>query len=244
MREDMEKVLCERPRIGGWGGMKGYKKRCYKEKEAEIERKFESIKKPWLDRKNFTDLISPLYNFIDSKVGCLWDEVYSEIRERVNPNSLQQIHLLDHIKDMVERNVVMVNNEPYICGSRYTENGYFRLLSSGYVNYYYVHPVDGILRKAPFVSHKKKKEKKKYIWIDEMNQYRLILCKNQWIWFHVSLAPLKSYVFPLYNRGYDQVLRRIITETEAYGLYNKKVYAVSKRQLNKREIKSLQVDLL
>lgn len=239
----MAKVLCERPRAGGWGNEKNYKRKVYESMRDEIPVKFESMKKRLWERKDFTDLISPLYKFIEGKVGSRWNDVYSEIRERVNPNSLQQIHLLGHVKAMVEQNVVMVGEQPYIVAVSYRKikgvgQGYIPLTSMN-VNHYYVDPRDGILKKAPLDIYKKKEEKKEYIWIDDMSQYRLIKCKNQWIWFYVKFVPLEYRYYDGRKAGNDVVLKKTIFELEAMEKYGKKIYANFKKQLNKKEIKIL-----
>src|SRR5215471_12398588 len=154
MRYDMGKVLTERPRAHGhYARTPKGSRRLFAQQERDDELpKYESIDFCWkrgLFLKEFTDLIGPLYRFIRSRVGRKWNDVYSEIRERVNPSSLQQIHLLDHIDGtfgMVHTKVGLIDGEPY----DFSGNGKIaRITSARRYEVYYVCPVSGLLLIAP-----------------------------------------------------------------------------------------------
>jgi len=100
MREDFDKVLTERPRVGGGGVYRSGKRMGEKELHEDF-----SIKKSPMSMgrgsKEFTDLISPLYRWMEKQVGRPWNKVYSDIKVNFGSSNLQHQHLLDHIKWMV-----------------------------------------------------------------------------------------------------------------------------------------------
>lgn len=273
MRPDMGKVLTERPRKPGYKVIKGSTKKFNKSLENETYITKESMTKPWLkgwDAKvdHKTDVIGPLYGYIKSKVGQKWDDVYSEIRQNIDINTNQGSHLFDHIKDMVELNVVLVDGKPHVVSNGYrtiaSHSDYVPLESYGRRPQYYVCPISGILKLAPNRTSKKQKQSQNWVWKDKekLTQYRLVPCgKTQTlIWFEVQLAPLRYYtVDQQYNYKvgerlkrltfydvrrmhpvYDMVLKKDFSDGyELFRIYGGEYYAVSKRQLNKKEIASL-----
>ena len=114
MRKDMNRVLTERPRVGGDDGQKHertYKhklrvreKQYYKDIEIDDRPTKESMRKRH-DRggasKSFSDHIKPLERFLLSRVGQPWNKVWSEICEVLKGTSLQANHVKDHVKGYV-----------------------------------------------------------------------------------------------------------------------------------------------
>lgn len=237
MRSDMGKVLTERPRHNPNGRRpKGYKRKLQRYGIDYLSK--ESMTKPWRNGwggKEFSDLLGPLYNFLLGCVGRKWDDVYSEIRERVNPNSLQQIHLLGHVEEFVNKDILVVKGVPYLHCERFESSNYYRKM--------YVDPTDGILKLAPTRKELKKKETKTYIWKDKerLSQYRWI----NGYWYEVQLAPLNYYTNKFTDKKtmifvYDQVLKKTVyVSSEVYDLYGENYYTIWKKQLNKKQIKIL-----
>lgn len=139
MRSDMKHVLIDRPRVGGHGA-----KESKLFKDLEDAPSHESMTKRYTDRKDFSDHIHPLYKFLNKNVGRPWDKVYSEIREFVGPNSTMDMHLLQHVRGFVEMDVEMVGKVAYRTVAGYP------LESTRRYNTLYVHPVTGLLCRAPF----------------------------------------------------------------------------------------------
>ena len=90
MREDMAKVIVERPRIGSRNSSddpKGYgRKRYGKHKDLEDMPSKESMsrgRKYGYDCKQLNEHLRPLYRFLDKQIGRPWDKVFSEICERI-----------------------------------------------------------------------------------------------------------------------------------------------------------------
>src|SRR5437762_2668741 len=103
MREDMAKVIVERPRKRGCAlnKPKSYAKQLYRI-AAEDQPKRESIKRRWwAGEKYLNEHLGPLRRFLDSRLGRPWDAVFSEICERINRHSAVQDHVRDHVEQYV-----------------------------------------------------------------------------------------------------------------------------------------------
>src|SRR5437870_113398 len=74
MREDMHKVVVERPRLNPGPGKYGRRANL----PDELLPKFEGIKCPHVRRKGLTDLLGPLKRWLHSQAGRSWNDVYSE----------------------------------------------------------------------------------------------------------------------------------------------------------------------
>lgn len=112
MRDDMNKVVIERPRYGGKGGSrKTYEKaslprekRSFKGVDVDLRPKRESMRKKHRvngDAKEFSDLLGPLEGYLFSKVGEPWNDVWSDICKVLKGGSLQAAHIKGHVKQMV-----------------------------------------------------------------------------------------------------------------------------------------------
>jgi hypothetical protein len=112
MREDMDKIIVERARPGSRKATtddpKNWQKRVAgKHAEFEDMPLRESMNKKYKaswDEKHFNENLNPLQRFLLKNVGRHWDDVYSEICERINRNSVVQNHIIQHVFDFVEKN--------------------------------------------------------------------------------------------------------------------------------------------
>lgn len=154
-------IVIERPRSGRRISQKkvtGYKKALYKITQDAIEDGlFGSylIKNRWRT-KYFSDNLSPLRRWLRSQVGKPWDSAYSELCQKIETKTLAGQHLLSHLWQMVEREVIFVDGLPY-SHHRHRINplGYWR-------EELYVHPETGILclaKKLPTVVPKKRDDR-------------------------------------------------------------------------------------
>lgn len=241
MRYDMSEVLIERPRKKQYAGKTPKKSRrrlnpCVFE---DLPTK-EPVERLWQvsgQTKEFSDLLGPLRRFLLSRVGRPWNEVYSEIRERISPNSQLQLHLLKHIMDYVETNVVLIHGKPFTSDGREEIVNYakhFRL---------YVHPVSRILLKAPHENRKRAPEAQ-CLWADKklLTQYHQV----GGIWYLVTLKTFLpericySRVGFMTSPYYDIILKQKVYSS-CFDVFNKiyggDYYAVAKRQINSSEIK-------
>ena len=144
MRYDMHEVVIERPRSGGRGKYPRNSRRCRDRENLPAK---EGMTRPWIlsgDQKAFSDLLGPLRKFLVSRVGRRWDDVYSEIRERLNPSSTVQIHIMNHLFGFVEINPIL--GEDGAAWSTWRFGGPYRKAFPGAL---YVHPVTGVLCRVP-----------------------------------------------------------------------------------------------
>ena len=127
MRDDMFKVIVERPRRGHhdkFGDFRNSKRlKKYFDDEAApgkigTKRLVRHIR-GW-DCKDLNENLRPLERFLRSKIGQKWDDVYSEICAKIDSNSTVQNHVLDHLRDYVGV------DERYQNGNRFGGRFYYR----------------------------------------------------------------------------------------------------------------------
>lgn len=119
MRQDMAKVIVERPRLGG---SHKYRERRsvlkdqvrYVERTGDLEydlletgtesARYWASRMLGYSRKELNENLKPLKRFMLSRVGQPWDKVFSEICQVMDTRSACQYHIWQHAKDYVEEN--------------------------------------------------------------------------------------------------------------------------------------------
>ena len=144
MRRDMFQVIIERPRLGG-----GWSK---KQRTGErTDRAFERAPaKVAMSRtrgtKELNENLAPLRRFLASRMGRPWNAVHSEICAVLSMGSAVQKHVLDHVKQYVEENPLMIDGQPHdpiaVCGRHHP------LCVFGHRWRFYVCPRTGLLRRV------------------------------------------------------------------------------------------------
>jgi hypothetical protein len=142
MRNDMRKVLIERPRAGS--------SRCYHEVRQRNNRvtdlddlpSCEGMRRPynWDERKEFSDLLGPLRKFLWSCRGRRWDDVYSEICAQLSNNTVDSHLKHIHVPQFIETDVRLRDGKLFTYG-RYTRGEHE-------VSGLYVHPISGLVCNA------------------------------------------------------------------------------------------------
>lgn len=227
-------IVIERPR----GGMrisakklKGYKKTLHQITQEATE---DGLLSPYLIKirnrtKHFSDHLGPLRRWLRSKVGQRWDAVYKELCQQIEMRTLIGQHLMFHVWQYVERNVELIDGVPYPKKRHlYSENhpiGYWR-------DELYVHPDTGILclaKKTPKKDVKKhRKQQDDVVAIGPYHQYR----KIDDVWYLVTLKDI-----PEMGKPTDILQKKGIESWMGKQLYGREVYAISKQQCSKKEIK-------
>ena len=193
MRSDMKKVVVERPR---WGSrvrnQKFGKKLRYipghdYEEEPKKARGFESFHDGF--GKLFTDVLGPLYRYLDSNVGRPWNKIYSEMCAGLDKRKTTGRHIFQHVEQMVERDCY-VGEDGKVRYSRYRNH----ILGGGgsrEVCGFYVHPRTGLLCLAPRESRRERKrkllsspEEVTRLYVDNSFGYQ----KHEGIWYRVKLS--------------------------------------------------------
>jgi hypothetical protein len=228
MRSDMWKVIVERPR-GGAGGERTRRiaKLPYRDEDGSTLAKLEPMRRErtkWLSEN-----LNPLKRFIEKQVGRPWSKVYSEIRAHVRFENTVQQHVLVHLDQMIARQVKIVDGVVY-------ELGHWKPwpLRRGAL---YVDPRTDIVRRVVVKKKQRRRVDPDRIIVHAFTHLRRI----DGVWYRVELAKIPED--GLYKLR-DAVLKRQLFEVVSalrveHGRAG--VYAVSKRQLSKRELKKLGV---
>lgn len=233
MRSDMQKVVVESGRRGGQGHSRDHTKPRRVGEDFEGYLKHAGMKRPYgYDTKSQTDLLGPLFRYLDKHVGKRWDDVYSDICKNLDFRSVLGFHILSHLKDYVTLHAVIFDRVAYRVAYKY---GRHERGAYDRVRDLYVHPTTGILCRQ--------KEESRTKWKPRVNPNVRVLdaTRKLWFihgaWFIVTYAPSPKYG-PVPDigvpfEGEERRLWRIGHKLHVYGA----MYAVSKRQLSKKEKK-------
>jgi hypothetical protein len=227
----LSEIVIERPRGGMRISLKkvtGFKKQLDKITEDASE---DGLFNPYLIKptnksKRLSDHLGPLRRFLRSKVGQLWNDVYSELCQRLDTNTMAGQHVIGHLWDYVERHVEIIDGSLYSKTSRW-----YRIpLDRCYGDLFYIHPETGILcavEKAPR-KQKQKSEQTDILVVDDYHQYH----KLNEIWYLITFDDFP----PPPTDHVTDVLQGIIHRSAA--IYRgKRIYAARKQQCNKKEIR-------
>lgn len=220
MRKDMHRLLVER---GSTGGITR-KKRIKQKLKADPE--YEGTKRLPMGRgrqygygqKWRTDYLAPLRRYLEKQVGRPWNDVYSEIRATIKPDSIIKNHLYHHLELEVVKHVEYIDGTPYNKGGRH----WYPVCG------FYVCPETGLLKKNPRVSRKRKPARSP-VTVVRLNRDRWYeKIHGQWYFFSVE-------------RWIEKVpkIRRDEGGNFVTQLEEQEFKQVWKKQLNKKELKQL-----
>ncbi len=195
MREDMAKVLVERPRIGS--GNRHIASRMARRKARNISidngDNFDSKQsmkshlrghcKSEFCKKQLNENLRPLERYLLSNVGRCWDDIYSDIMAGINLNSAVQYHVWQHLipMDMVLTKTFLNEDRKVYC---HNWAGECVPIEEHHCDFY-VHPGNGTLCHKPRKSYRQVKVALDR-WINEQNPLK------QWhkidgIWYEIEL---------------------------------------------------------
>ncbi len=144
MRDDMAKVIVERPRQKASGRLRG---RLGSDWESQPTK--QGMKYRWADTKSLNENLAPLRRYLARQVGRPWAKVYSEISANLKATNAVQQHVRDHLGDYVAMKV------------SFNKAGEPMYVSSWWRSYaFYVDPRDGILKRAKNDTDKARKRAK------------------------------------------------------------------------------------
>jgi hypothetical protein len=98
MRDDMARIIAERPRIPAFNSRKGRPRGLEDLPTHEGLRRAQSLRG---DRKQLNENLAPLRRYLESQVGRPWNKVYAEIATRLRVDNTVQQHVRDHLRDFV-----------------------------------------------------------------------------------------------------------------------------------------------
>jgi hypothetical protein len=108
VRDDMAKVVTERPRRGHGNPSKkttGQRIRRYdpdREYDEPTRLAVARARQYGYDCKEFSDLINPLKRYLRSCIGKPWKNVHSELSRKLDRRSLSGSHIWDHVMWEIE----------------------------------------------------------------------------------------------------------------------------------------------
>ena len=236
MREDMHKVVVERPRHGSrqtnrkWGQRLAY----VPDKEYDDQPKFVSSgarRQYGQEHKFFSDLLGPLEGYLRSNLGRPWDKIFSELRQGLDVRKVTGRHIFDHLESMVETNCWIGEDRKVYARSR----GWY---SHGReVSGFYVHPRSGLLSVVPQQSRRERKKMKlmnqeiNEVRLDDQRSFRLI----DGLWYFVDYECVEVGRYQKVQSKSDVVHRRKFELT-----WGRHRIAVKKRQCNRDEVRQIQ----
>lgn len=209
MRDDMDKLLCERERTGSreYNPRKGYDRRTRaRDYEDEYDRmdaqpRHESMTRRLLgETRSFNENLEPLRRFLEKQVGRPWDKIKSEMTKIVGRESVVHRHVWQHVQDFVSEDVVVVDGKLFWRQTwRWGSKHLIPLDRDCRSVYLYVDPRTGILRrhrqwgsgygKKAKKANKKRREQEILDRRRETDNPLIQLHKIKGIWWEVILAP-------------------------------------------------------
>lgn len=205
MRDDLNKVLCERERRGSSDHFKNYRKLKKFSgsigEEGENLRAREGMKLRYgYHTKDLNENLNPLWGAVRKAAGKPWDKFYSELCKNFDKRSVINQHILQHLEQFVEiKNVIVEDGELYI---RRAYGGKTPIKGSGVE--YYVDPRDGILKKnksmktykqrnAEVVAEREKQLHAVFRQLDKDNVLRFI----DGVWYHFEMKAIPKGEFEI-----------------------------------------------
>lgn len=241
MRSDMSEVIIERPRINcaRGGRLKGRRAEL-----ARIHPELSPRTEPMSigrGTKYLNENLAPLRRFLERCVGRPWSSVRSEMCAHIAVTSAVQKHILDHVKEMVEVNPLMIDGLPHEPTASGSQRDRYNPLTYGRWRGFYVCPRTGILRKAPPRARDVKPRPDEPRDLGEMAEAR----KIDGIWYAITFAKVPT-ALDEQRDCYDILLKGRLSERrmfdwsgglrKMYGSTER--YAIAKRQLSTRELRA------
>jgi hypothetical protein len=228
----MGKVITERERTGN--PSKGLKTRMDikwkgEDGDYDIPNRMSSSanRQHGYDAKQFTDVLGPIYRFLDKQVGRPWNKVHSELCEHLDKRKVTHAHVFTHIDSYVEKDVFRGNDKIWYhtTGYSYVSGGVALRRVVGL----FVNPKNGLIQRQKPPKEEPKKKDFDVVKVDKENEHRRL----NGIWFLVKLKEVE-----IDDSYYSHFTQKMVIRTR------KEMREVSRKQLNKKELKKLGVENL
>jgi hypothetical protein len=233
MRDDMAKVIVERPRLNRGARYPKGERRSRQRLEMDEWHRRQGIRRPWLrNPKCLNENLAPLRRFLLKQCGRPWNKVFAEMSERIDLGSTVQRHIWQHVEMDVCRDVSQV--KPVVRDRR----------GLAVHSPFFVHPRTGLLLRNNRPTKREWREAHQQELptdrreADAGHEYRRI----DGIWYELELAPLPAEE----QRGgvRDALFLKPVAALNPHQEYGRAVYTVRKRQIGKRRLRELKLDLL
>jgi hypothetical protein len=253
MREDMYKVIVERPRRRKDGDLQAARLR------DEIDGPTQLGMRAGYGYRELNENLAPLRRYLRAQVGRPWNKVFSEICAGIDRRNTVQQHIHQHIRDFIATDVELCDGQLVdLADSRG-----FGLRGGAVHQDLYVDPFSGLIRLNKdcrswrrSLAERQQRERAEIEARRRVVDDRTLLLRLNGEWFRVVVDVLQNArVVETIVDGkrrkhvssesrYDVVLRQSTSrgmraDSERYRLYGSRdLYAVGKRQLSKRELKA------
>ena len=149
MRDDMFKVIVERPRWGSRHAPAAKLKRG-----THPDRKFIGLKRHAWESASYTKSLSenlaPLKRYLMKQRGRIWNDVFSEICSELDTGSTVKMHIREHVADFIMVNIHVNANGHWIGQDRWQGA---RPLDEWWPDLY-VDPFDGLVKETSLLCNK------------------------------------------------------------------------------------------
>lgn len=230
MREDMFKVIVERPRRG-WRSAPRYRDRLSGEDDLPVKiglKRHLGVTRQqtrWLNEN-----LKPLERYLGRQVGRPWNDVYSEISATLDPGHTVKQHVREHIGDFVVRITIGRDGEWIAHQRRWIDS------KKPWRQPFYIDPADGVLKDSLALwkrlgidpkpwRRKPDKPDPDIRVLDNMREIRRV----DGVWYEIGYAAEPDTL----RWDFDLVKRERVPARERH--------AVSKRQLSRAELQAFQI---
>jgi hypothetical protein len=257
MREDMYKVIVERPRRGKDGD----------ETAARLRNDFDGPMRLGMragyGSRSLNENLAPLRRYLQAQIGRPWNKVFSEICTGIDRRNTVQQHIHQHLRDFIAIDVDLREGRLVDLAPRWAFLG----RDSGIAQELYVDPRTGLIRSNKSYrswrrsdAGRRQREQVEIATRRRVVDERTFLLLLYGVWYRVetdvlpkvrlveNAADCRPHGQVIAEPRYDVVLRRNISRTvgtdlqQCEHLYGSKdLYAVSKRQISTREIKAFRL---
>lgn len=240
MREDMFKIIVERPRQGrSWATKSKLRYDPCKDRSRVSGKRL--VKDYGGNTKHLNENLAPLKRYLFKQRGRRWDDVFSEICARLDTGSTVKMHVREHLDDFILRKVTRHQDGTLSAASRWgsperPEHWWADL---------YVDPCDGLIKETRVLCRKLGVKTRRTYWrthfrpvdrpvslkpLSETEFYAKV--GGIWYQFMLNHAPVISQGRP--------ASRELIYETLAKGHWDEgdSFRVISKRQLSKKQLKA------
>jgi hypothetical protein len=213
--------------------------------------------------RGLNENLAPLRRYLRSQVGRPWNKVFSEICAGIDRRNTVQQHIHQHIHDFIAVDVGVHEDQWVDLSNR----GGFRPNGAGIYQELFVDPHSGLIRVnndyrswRRSVAERRQREQAEIDARRRVLDLRTLLLLVDDVWFCVEVDELpqrycvekiidgKPHRHVLAEGRYDVILRRRISRAMSdelrqckYLYGSDEVYAVSKRQISKREMRRHQL---
>jgi hypothetical protein len=254
MRNDMDKVIVERPRPGSSRHV-ARRFRRLDPRRIEVSEDADDVFPTRIGhrraaalgrgRKWLNENLAPLRRYLESQAGRPWNHVWSEICANISVDNTVQQHVRDHVKDFVAVNTSILDGT-IMTVSRY---GGPQPLSGSRWMRLYVDPETGILRRIPSAMSWRAERKRAAAReeADALLRMRILAPDRQLHllddgnWWEITLVRAGDRNRATHQHEIVDVVNRaglsLLPREKRYRRWG--VCAITKRPLSRREIKAL-----